>query len=189
MVVIKRTVTLTLPLLLTCILSVACSSAAPASSGISLPYVRRTRNIATPIVFQGRVVGVQDGDTITVLDSSNHNHTIRLQGIDAPEKGQAFGTRSGQNLSELVFDRVVTIEWSKHDRYGRIVGKVMLDGRDICLEQIRVGMAWHYKYYQDEQTLEDQKRYAETEDSARSAKIGLWIDPDPTPPWDFRYRR
>jgi len=88
-----------------------------------------------------------------VLDSSNQNHRIRLQGIDAPEKGQAFGTRSGQDLSQAIFDRVVTIEWSKHDRYRRIVGKVMLDGRDICLEQVRVGMAWHYKYYQDEQTL------------------------------------
>jgi endonuclease YncB( thermonuclease family) len=81
-----------------------------------------------------------------VLDSSNQNHRIRLQGIDAPEKGQAFGTRSGQDLSQAIFDRVVTIEWSKHDRYRRIVGKVMLDGRDICLEQVRVGMAWHYKY-------------------------------------------
>jgi endonuclease YncB( thermonuclease family) len=143
--VIKRTGTLSLPLLLTCSLSIACSSAAPAPSGIALPYVRRTRNIATPIVFQGRVVGVQDGDTITVLDSSNQNHRIRLQGIDAPEKGQAFGTRSGQNLSQAIFDRVVTIEWSKHDRYGRIVGKVTRDGRDVCLEQVSVGMAWHYK--------------------------------------------
>jgi endonuclease YncB( thermonuclease family) len=187
--VIKRTGTLSLPLILTCILSMACSSAAP--SGISLAYVRHARNIATPILFQGRVVGVQDGDTITVLDSSNQNHRIRLQRIDAPEKAQAFGTRSGQHLSQAVFDRVVTIEWSKHDRYGRIVGKVTLDGRDICLEQVRDGMAWHYKYYkyyQDEQTLGDQKLYAEAVDSARSAKLGLWIDPDPIPPWDFRHR-
>ena len=131
--------------------SMACSSARPAPSGITLPYVRRSRNIATPIVFQGRVVGVEDGDTITVLDSFNQNHRIRLQGIDAPEKAEAFGTRSGQNLSQVIFDRVVTIEWSKHDRYRRIVGKVTLDGRDICLEQVRAGMAWHYKYYQDEQ--------------------------------------
>jgi len=135
------------------------------------------------------VVGVQDGDTITVLDSSNENHRIRLQGIDAPEKGQAFGSKSGQTLSQAVFDRVVTVEWSKHDRYGRIVGKVLLDGHDICVEQVSAGMAWHYKYYQDEQTLEDRKLYAEVEDSARSAKLGLWIDPDPIPPWDFRHRR
>ena len=136
----------------------ACSSPRPSAFGISLPYVRRTRNITAPIVFEGRVVGVQDGDTITVLDSSNANHRIRLQGIDAPEKGQAFGSRSGQNLSQTIFDRVVTIEWSKHDRYGRIVGKVTLDGRDVCLDQLRVGLAWHYKYYQIEQPLEDQIR-------------------------------
>jgi endonuclease YncB( thermonuclease family) len=168
--VIKRTGTLFLPLLLTCILSMACSSAAPTPSGISLPYTRHTRNVPTPIVFQGRVVGVQEGDKVTVLDSSNQDHRIRLQGIDAPEKGQAFGVRSGQNLSQAIFDRVVTIEWSKHDRYGRIVGKVSLDGRDVCLDQVRTGMAWHYKYYQDEQSLEDQKLYAEAEDSAGLSK-------------------
>ena len=186
---IKRTGTLSLPLLLACIVSMACSSSVPTTSGISLPYRRHTRNVPTPIIFQGRVVGVQDGDTITVLDSSNANHRIRLQGIDAPEKGQAFGTRSGQNLSQAIFGTVVTIEWSKHDRYGRIVGKVTIGGRDICLEQVRAGMAWHYKYYQHEQTLEDQKLYAEVEDLAHSAEIGLWIDPDPIPPWDFRRRR
>jgi endonuclease YncB( thermonuclease family) len=95
--------------------SVACSSSA-SPSDLSLPYRRHTRNIATPIIFEGRVVGVQDGDTITVLDSANANHRIRLVGIDAPEKGQAFGTRSGQNLSQAVFNKVVTIEWSKHGR-------------------------------------------------------------------------
>ena len=138
----KRTGTLSLFLILTCVLLAGCSSAA-SPSGISLPYRRHTRNIETPIIFEGRVVGVQDGDTITVLDSSNANHRIRLLGIDAPEKGQPFGSRSGENLSEAIFNRVVTIEWSKHDRYGRIVGKVVLGGQDICLEQIKMGMAWH----------------------------------------------
>jgi Micrococcal nuclease (thermonuclease) homologs len=111
-------------------------------------------------------VGVQDGDTITVLDAANANHRIRLVGINAPENGQAFGTRSGQNLSQAVFNKVVTIEWSKHDRYGRILGKVMLGSQDVCLEQISAGMAWHYKYYQDEQTPEDRKLYADAEDTA-----------------------
>ena len=97
----KRTVTLSLPLILTCVLFAGCSSAA-SPSGISLPYRRHTRNIETPIIFEGRVVGVQDGDTITVVDSSNANHRIRLLGIDAPEKDQAFGDRSGTNLSQAV---------------------------------------------------------------------------------------
>ena len=186
---ISRTQTLSLPLLLMCILSMACSSTAPSPSRTSLPYVRRARNIATPILFEGRVVGVQDGDTIEVVDSYNANHRIRLQGIDAPEKGQAYGTRSKENLSQAVFDQVVTVEWFKHDRYGRIVGKVMLDGQDVCLDQVRAGMAWHYKYYQNEQTPEDQRLYANAEDSARLAKMGLWIDSDPIPPWDFPHRR
>jgi endonuclease YncB( thermonuclease family) len=152
--VMRCALALSLLLLLTCIVSVACSSSAP-TSGLSLPYRRHTRGISTPIIFDGRVVGVADGDTITVLDSSNQNHVIRLQGIDAPEKSQAFGTKSKQTLSQDVFDKVVTIEWSKRDGYRRIVGKVLLDGHDVCLEQVRAGMAWHYKYYQDEQTPED----------------------------------
>jgi endonuclease YncB( thermonuclease family) len=134
----SRTGTLSLSLILVCVLFAGCSSVAT-PSGLSLPYRRHTRNITTAIIFEGRVVGVQDGDTITVLDSSNANHRIRLLGIDTPEKGQAFGTQSKQNLSEAVFDKVVTIEWSKHDRYGRIVGKVLLTGRDVCLDQGLVG--------------------------------------------------
>jgi endonuclease YncB( thermonuclease family) len=189
LVVIKRARTLSLPLLLTCIVSVACTSSVPTSSGLSAPYRRHTRNASTPLIFDGRVVGVEDGDTITVLDSSNQNHRIRLQGIDAPERGQAFSTKSGQNLSQAVFDKVVTIEWSKRDRYRRIVGKVMLDGHDLCLQQIGAGMAWHYKYYQDEQTPEDRKLYSDAEDAARSARAGLWVDQNPIPPWDFRRQR
>jgi endonuclease YncB( thermonuclease family) len=184
----SRTGTLSLSLILVCVLFAGCSSVAT-PSGLSLSYRRHTRNISTPIIFEGRVVGVQDGDTITILDSSNANHRIRLLGIDAPEKGQAFGTQSKQDLSEAVFNKVVTIEWSKHDRYGRIVGKVLLNGRDVCLDQVTAGMAWHYKYYQNDQTPEDRQLYAAAEIVARAGAIGLWIDPNPVPPWDFRRQR
>src|SRR5262245_18813245 len=108
---------------------------------------------------------------------------LRIQG-DA----LGFNARHKQNLSEAVFDKVVVIQWSKHDRYRRIIGKVLLGGKDVCLEQVRAGMAWHYKDYQAEQTPQDRILYAAAEDAARSARIGLWIDPNPMPPWDFRHR-
>jgi len=136
--------------------------------------------------FSGRVVRIEDGDTISVLDDANRNYKIRLQGIDAPEGGQAFGDRSRQNLADEVFGKQVSVEWSKRDQYGRIVGKVLVDGRDVCLEQIRAGLAWHYKYYQNEQSAEDRKMYADAEEEARTEKRGLWVDGDPTPPWEFR---
>jgi endonuclease YncB( thermonuclease family) len=122
-----------------------------------------------------------------VLDDAQRSYKIRLAGIDAPEGGQAFGDRSRQNLSDEVFGKQVAIEWSKRDRYGRIVGKVLRDGQDVCLEQVRIGMAWHYKYYQNEQSPEDRKQYADAENEARAARRGLWVDANPTPPWDFRH--
>ena len=129
---------------------------------------------------------IDDGDTIMVLDVTNKTQTIRLQGIDAPEGGQSFGSRSRQNLGDLVGGKEVTVEWFKRDRYGRIVGKVSLNGSDVCLEQIKAGMAWHYKYYQSEQSNEDRELYANAETEARAAQRGLWSEASPIPPWDFR---
>jgi endonuclease YncB( thermonuclease family) len=110
---------------------------------------------AFPATLSGRVVGVHDGDTITVLDANHQQHKIRFAGIDAPESRQAFGTRSRQNLSGLVFGKDVAVEWNKHDRYKRIVGKVLVDGHDVNLEQVRAGMAWWYRQYAKDQTSAD----------------------------------
>ena len=93
----------------------------------------------------GRVIRVQDGDTITVLDDTRTQHKIRLTGIDAPERRQAFGNVSRQSLAEQVAGQSVAVEWDKVDRYGRKVGKVLLGGLDCNLEQIKRGLAWHYK--------------------------------------------
>jgi endonuclease YncB( thermonuclease family) len=136
--------------------------------------------------LHGKVVAVVDGDTITVLDAQFQPHKVRLGGIDAPEKEQAFGQASKQHLSGWVFGRVVRVSWSKLDRYNRIVGKVMLGDVDVCLAQVRMGMAWHYKHYQSEQAPADQASYAATESVARSAQVGLWADFNPVAPWDFR---
>lgn len=138
--------------------------------------------------YLGRVVGVSDGDTITVLDSSNTQHKVRLSGIDAPEKSQPFGQRSKQSLSDLVFGKAVTVETTKRDRYGREVGKVLTGGLDVNLEQVRRGLAWHYKAYEREQPVEDRTTYSTAEQEARAARIGLWADPMPLPPWEFRHQ-
>ncbi len=115
-------------------------------------------------VLPGHVIGVSDGDTITVLDDTKQRHVIRLMGIDAPEKAQAFGQKAKQSLADLVFDRDVSVTWFKKDRYERTVGQVRLDDRDVCLEQIKRGFAWHYKQYEREQSVEDRSRYANAEE-------------------------
>lgn len=137
----------------------------------------------------GRVVSVADGDTITVLDATKTQHKVRLAGIDAPEKAQAFGQRSKESLSDLVFNQAVTVETTKRDRYGRSVGTVLVDGLDANLEQIKRGMAWHYKAYQREQSPQERQDYAKAEEVARGARVGLWKDAQPVPPWDFRHSR
>ena len=142
--------------------------------------------VAHADVLLGHVVGVSDGDTITVLDDSKQRHVIRLMGIDAPEKAQAFGQKAKQSLSELVFDRDVSVTWFKKDRYGRTVGQVRLGDTDVCLEQIKRGLAWHYKQYEREQSEHDSSRYAIAEIEARMEKIGLWADDNPIEPSRFR---
>lgn len=134
------------------------------------------------------MIGVADGDTVTILDSSNTQFRIRLMGIDAPEKKQAFGNRSKQSLSDLVFNKKVTVEYSKKDKYGRTVGKILIDGLDANLEQVKSGMAWHYKQYQSEQAVADRRPYAMAEEQARALKMGLWLDAEHIPPWDWRKR-
>lgn len=134
----------------------------------------------------GRVVAVADGDTVTVLDSQQVQHRIRLQGIDAPERRQPFGERSKQLLSSLVFRKAVLVKADKTDRYGRRVAVIYLDGVDINLRMLTAGMAWHYKKYENEQTVQERRSYTVAEDSARLGRVGLWSDPNPVPPWDFR---
>ncbi|MFI5446201.1 thermonuclease family protein [Polaromonas sp. UC242_47] len=136
--------------------------------------------------LQGTVVGISDGDTITVLDASKTSHKIRLSGIDAPEKKQAFGNISKQSLSDMVYERTVTVEYTKEDRYGRKLGKVLVNGVDANLVQVRMGLAWHYKKYQKEQPPEDRLEYTRAEAKAKEAGRGLWRDGQAVPPWDWR---
>lgn len=140
-------------------------------------------------VLSGRVVGVADGDTITLLDNSNTQHKIRLGGIDAPEKKQAFGNVSKKSLSDMVFNQQVDVEWHKEDRYGRKVGKVLVNNEDVNLDQIKRGLAWLYKKYKSELAREDQIIYEQAEQEAEANQVGLWIDVNPIPPWEFRKQK
>lgn len=137
-------------------------------------------------VLEGQVVAVSDGDTIGVLDSERVTHRVRLAGIDAPELGQAFSQRAKQHLAGLVHGRSVDVKWNKRDRYGRIVGKVVVDGMDVCREMVAAGFAWHYKAYESEQSPEDRDAYSDAEIAARQSEIGLWSERYPIPPWEYR---
>ncbi len=134
----------------------------------------------------GRVVGVSDGDTVTVLTAENRQFRIRLSGIDAPEKKQPFGARAKETLARQVFGQPVTVEWSKTDRYGRIVGKIEVDGVDANLEQVREGSAWVYTQYLRELPVEDRRLYLQAQRQAQEERRGLWLDAQPEPPWQWR---
>jgi len=135
---------------------------------------------------EGLVVGVADGNTITVRDARKVQHKIRLAGIDAPEKFQAYGQRSKDSLSALVFRMEVTVQTGKKDPSGREVGKVLVGRLDAGLEQVRRGFAWHHNAHEREQSAEDRKAYAAAEAEARVQRAGLWRDAHPVPPWEFR---
>lgn len=139
-------------------------------------------------LLHGRVIAVADGDTLTVLDEGFRQHKVRIVGIDAPERGQPFGNRSRQSLASLALRKEVDVEWAKTDRYGRIVGQVTVHGQDVGLEQVRRGMAWHFKTYEREQSIEERQAYSAAEDEARGGSLGLWRDREPEPPWEYRRR-
>jgi endonuclease YncB( thermonuclease family) len=129
--------------------------------------------------FTGRVVGVSDGDTAKVL-VGKETVTVRLEGIDAPETGQAFGTRARQALSSYVFGKTVMVRKTGEDRYDRTLGFLIEGKTDVNARMVEDGFAWHYKKYNSDPIL------ANLEREARVAKRGLWSDPNPIAPWDYR---
>jgi len=136
-----------------------------------------------PGQFSGRVVSVSDGDTISVLYNAGEVR-VRLSGIDCPEKGQAYGTRAKLFTSQAAFGRNVTVQVADHDRYGRVVGEVILpDGMNLNHELLRAGLAWWYRQYSSDREL------AGLEAQARAEHRGLWSDASPIPPWEYRKRR
>lgn len=132
----------------------------------------------------GKVVGVTDGDTMTLLDSSNVQHKVRFYGIDAPEKKQDFGTQSKKCLSDMIFGKDVRILVVETDRYKREIGRVYVGDTYVNMEMVKKGMAWHYVAYAKK---DDVLRDAEKE--AREKKLGLWEMDNPIAPWDFRKKK
>jgi micrococcal nuclease len=134
--------------------------------------------------ISGNVVKISDGDTITCLDSGNVQHKIRLYGIDAPEKAQAFGQKSKEFLANRIFNKIVDVEMTSKDRYGRSIGKVYYKGDYINLELVQNGQAWVYLAY-----CKDKEMIA-AEGVAKELKKGLWSDSEkPVPPWEFRRKK
>jgi len=141
------------------------------------------------------VINVADGDTLTVLDDQRRSHKVRLAGIDAPERGQAFGRRATEALALLTKNQRVTVDGGKTDRYQRRIGIVRVaptecsacvPSVDVGLALIGVGLAWHYRAYAREQSTANREQYQQAEAGARVRHDGLWADSAPTPPWDWR---
>ena len=128
---------------------------------------------ASAFEFTGKVVGVTDGDTITVLLESKKQYKVRLQHIDCPESRQPFGFKAKQFLSQKVFGKNVTVKWDKMDRYKRILGNVYLGKEWVNLELVKEGLAWHYKFYSKDKTM------AAAETKAKAAKLGI-VDLNPS---------
>ena len=131
--------------------------------------------------FDGRVVAVHDGDTLTVL-VAQQQVKVRLAGIDAPEIRQPFGTRSRQSLAQICHGKQATVAPTTRDRYGRTVGIVTCAGVDANASQVAAGMAWVYVKYAPKGSP-----LYRLEAEARAASLGLWADPSPAPPWEYRH--
>lgn len=133
--------------------------------------------------FTGKVVRTMDGDTIEVLHNQRPER-VRLHGIDCPEKGQVFGNKAKQATSELVYGKQVTLQSHGKDKYKRTIADVILpDGLNVNQELVKEGWCWWYRKYAPGDTLLEG-----LETVAREGKKGLWADPQPVPPWEWRNR-
>lgn len=138
---------------------------------------------STPVhAWTGQVVAVTDGDTIKVLQDGRETK-IRLYGVDTPEKKQAFGQKAKDFTASLVAGKIVEVEPVDQDRYGRTVGLVTVVGRSLNKELVKNGFAWVYRQYCRRGEC---SAWLAEESQARAARIGLWADPEPMPPWEWR---
>ena len=150
------------------------------------PAKVNTSSESSPAGIKGTVVHISDGDTFIVEADSGERTTVRIHAIDAPELAQAFGKESREALRALIANQAVEIKQQKIDQYHRIVGSVLLDGKDIGLEMLNGGNVWYFRQYQKELPAETQQAYASAEATALHLNLGLWRDAHPIPPWEYR---
>ena len=131
-------------------------------------------------VIEGKVTGIADGDTFTLLGQGKKQLKVRLYGIDCPEKKQDFGSVARNRLSEIIFGKQVQIQFRSYDRWGRTVGNVFCDGKSVNEMLLVEGLAWHFIKY------DNNPGWSELEKKAREKKLGLWSIPNPVPPWEWR---
>lgn len=157
--------------------------------GIKLFYMRRILLgllflfplLLSAQIYKGKAVKIADGDTFTLLVNGKEQVKVRIDGIDAPEKGQVYGNRAKESLSNMIWGEVIIVNVSKTDRYGRSIGKVSTARiKDVGLEMIKAGFAWQYRDYNNAPA------YTQAENHARKFKLGLWQDDNPIRPQDFR---
>jgi micrococcal nuclease len=139
--------------------------------------------VAVAAQISGKVIAVSDGDSFTILAEGNSKLKIRLHGIDAPEHGQDFSKRSHECLKQLIIGKAVQVDKRNIDRYGRTIAVVFVNSINVNEEMLKAGMAWHYKEY-DKTT-----RWAALEQNARNSRVGLWSQPSPIAPWDYRKQK
>ena len=134
--------------------------------------------------FQVKVVKISDGDTFTAINRDNLQLKFRVWGIDAPEKKQAFGTKSKEYLSSLIFGETITVDVQKQDGWGRYIAYVFTpDNKDVGTEMLKAGMAWQFTEY------DQSEKYRAAESQARKSKKGLWSDSHRIAPWEFRKKK
>ncbi|MEP2469930.1 thermonuclease family protein [Ekhidna sp.] len=134
-------------------------------------------------VLQGKIVYVSDGDTYHIILSNSEKERIRLADVDCPEKSQAFGLEAKEFVANMINGKTVSITKYYVDHYERIIASVNIDGKDVATELVSSGLAWHYKRYSDNEDLSN------LEKEARQKGLGLWADPDPLAPWEYRKKK
>lgn len=134
----------------------------------------------TSKTLTGKIVRVSDGDTVVLLDSNNKQHRIRLDGIDCPEKGQPYGKVATDFVKDLIAGKYVKVEWTQMDQYNRILGFVYIGDTNVNKELLKAGLAWHYKFFNDDTEL------ANLEKIAKQKKLNIWSQKNPIEPYQWR---